>query len=155
MNYLERAKDAFLTEYPELQVIETCSVDNEIVGYALRRNSDGREFYFTAVQELRSNLVDCASMVFNLASRSYRGLLIRVKEHTYAFNLHEVYDNRKGLFKVGKVVYMRFPIALGVNIKTLADPNVKTLMGAFATKQTTEELFVNQSTQSQSAKEPQ
>lgn len=141
MKHIDRALKAFVAENPDMMALEAVSSGDTIVGQLFKRTSDGREFYFTAVDEVFGGEVICASKIINSATELRRGLLIHVEGRTYAFKLADVHAQQKGTLCEEKVQYLRFPIRLGVNIQKIKEPIVQHLAKEFETVPVQQEIF--------------
>jgi hypothetical protein len=141
MTPIESAAESFLAANPTFKIIESVYSAGEVVGCLVRRGTDGREFYFTAVEGVKAGDISCPTKLVNDATALKRGLLIHMGRDTFAFRLADVHKNIRGTSLTGKVQYLQIPGTLGVDIKTFGHSIVQKIIDEFGATQAQSEIF--------------
>lgn len=130
---LAAAKKKFIAQNPEMEHVSDLMSAESVVGCIFRRTTDRRTFCFAATMGVFGDEISVPSRVLNEANEKGHGIVVEAEQKFYAFKRQEISRYRRGTYLHDKVQYLRFPVALGVNIERIKHPVVQKLISEFET----------------------
>lgn len=140
MTDLERAREIFTKDFPQTEWLESFKVDGYECAFLLK-SPQGQTCIFTEIPCLVGPNAYCRTAIYNKAVSDDIHLLIQYQRKTYWFRLADIYNSQpKHDVQNGEAI-MKFPIRLGINVKTLNHPTTKAVIKDFGAKVVTGSLF--------------